>query len=306
MKKVFALLLTLLMILSLTACGSSASPSNKAKAAYDAAEEEYGYWDAGEASTTAAPSDSEAAAAVKTAKMIYTANIDMETLSFDDANSDLTALVEQMGGYFEQRSLNNYSSGYRHGSYTVRVPAQRFEEFCNQVGTLCHVTYSNSGAQNISEVYYDTESRLVTAQTKLARLQELLSQADSMEDIITIESAISDTEWTIESLSGTLRSYDALVDYSTVYLELNEVYKLSGTDEAPVSFGGRMGSAFVNGLRAAWNTLEDLAVWLAYNWLGLVIAAAVVVLIIRICRRKGKKISLRRKNKKTEDSTEAE
>lgn len=306
MKKAFALLLTLLMILSLSACGSSASPSGKGKtAAYDAAEEEYGYRDAAE-SPAAAPSDNEAAAAVKSAKMIYTANIDMETLSFDDATSDLTALVEQMGGYFEQRSLNNYSSGYRHGSYTVRVPAQRFEEFCNQVGTLCHVTYANSGAENISEVYYDTESRLVTAQTKLARLQELLSRADSMEDIITIESAISDTEWTIENLSGTLRSYDALVDYSTVYLELSEVYKLSGTDEAPVSFGGRLGSAFTGGLRAAWNALEDLAVWLAYNWLGLLIAAAVVVLILRICRRKGKKITLRRKSKQTEESAESE
>ena len=31
-----------------------------------------------------------------------------------------------------------------------------------------------------------------------------------MEDIITIESAISETEQTIEDLSGTLRGYDAV------------------------------------------------------------------------------------------------
>ena len=50
-------------------------------------------------------------------------------------------------------------------------------------------------------------------QIKLERLQKLLAQAENMEDIITIESAISETEWNIEDLSGTLRHYDALVDF---------------------------------------------------------------------------------------------
>ncbi len=80
----------------------------------------------------------------------------------------------------------------------------------------------SSSAENITEEYYDTDSRLKTAQIKLERLQELLSKADNMADIITIESAISDTEYEIESLSGTLRHYDALVDYATVSLTLSE------------------------------------------------------------------------------------
>ena len=46
-----------------------------------------------------------------------------------------------------------------------------------------------------------------------------------MADIITIESAISDTEYEIESLSGTLRHYDALVDYATVSLTLSRTFR---------------------------------------------------------------------------------
>lgn len=84
----------------------------------------------------------------------------------------------------------------------MRVPAAEYEHFCEQVGSLCHVTYMSSSAENITEEYYDTDSRLKTAQIKLERLQELLSKADNMADIITIESAISDTEYEIESLSG--------------------------------------------------------------------------------------------------------
>ena len=69
------------------------------------------------------------------------------------------------------------------------------------------MTWQSDTAENISERYYDTQSRLETAQIKLERLQELLKKAESMEDIITIESAISETEYEIEDLSGTMRHY---------------------------------------------------------------------------------------------------
>ena len=104
------------------------------------------------------------------------------------------------------------------------------------MGELCHVVRQEEDSDNISEQYYDTESRLVTQQTKLERLQTLLSQAETMEDIITIESAISETELEIEQLTGTLRQYDSLVDYSTVTISLEEVYRLSNVEEAPTSF----------------------------------------------------------------------
>ena len=60
---------------------------------------------------------------------------------------------------------------------------------------MCHVVYMSSSAENITEAYYDTDSRLKTAQIKLERLQNLLANADNMADIITIESAISETEY---------------------------------------------------------------------------------------------------------------
>lgn len=95
------------------------------------------------------------------------------------------------------------------------------------------MTWQNTELQNITETYYDTDGRLKTQQIKLERLQKLLAQAENMEDIITIESAISETEWNIEDLSGTLRHYDALVDFATVTVSLQEVYKYSDTEELP-------------------------------------------------------------------------
>ena len=242
----------------------------------------------------------------KPVKMIYTGYMEMQTLDFDKASSDIDALVKELGGYFQQSSVSNGSNGYRRASYTVRVPSAQFEPFFQQAGQLCHVTYKNASADDVSESYYDTEARLETARIKLERLQTLLAKATSMEDIITIESAISETEWDIENLSGTLRHYDALVDYATIDVELCEVYKLSGQDEAVTTFGGRLGQSFVRGLKAVGGTLEDLAVWVAYSWIWLVVLAVVIIVIVRIVRRKsgGKKFSLKRKKKAAESDAE--
>lgn len=317
MKRITTLLLTLVLVLLLAGCGSAqAAGSDSAAAPMDFGD---GYWntvdsngsdenydivdDAAEPGAMEAENGG-AAQTNKPAKRIYTGYMEMQTLDFDAASSGIDALVEELGGYFQQSSTSNGSSGYRHANYTIRVPAEQFETFFQKAGALCHVTYSNTNTDDVSESYYDTEARLETARIKLDRLQELLAKATSMEDIITIESAISETEWDIENLSGTLRHYDALVDYATIDVELSEVYKLSGQDEAVTTFGGRLGQSFVNGLKAVGNALEDFAVWLAYSWFWLLVIAAVIVVIVRIARRKGggKKFSLKRKKAKTGDT----
>ena len=141
---------------------------------------------------------------------------------------------------------------------------------------------------------------LLRRRTKEAyRLQKLLSQAENMEDIITIESAISETEWNIEDLSGTLRHYDALVDFATINVHVSEVYKYSDTEELPENFGDRLSSAMSRGWHSFVNGMEDFAVALAYSWMWLilwaVIIAAAVVILRKIRRRSGMKKPLFKK-----------
>ena len=295
MKRCLTLLLELVLALSLAACSAKSASSDSASMAsdsydfngaelpdakYDDTASDDGAWNGQEVSSAGAD------LAERGVKMVYTASIEMQTLEFDQAAQDIAALVESMGGYFEQKNFSNYSSSYRHASYTVRVPAEQFTDFCAQVGTLCHVTWQSDTAENISEQYYDTQSRLETAQIKLERLQELLSKADNMADIITIESAISDTEYEIESLSGTLRHYDALVDYATVSLTLSETYKLDENEGAPLTFGARIARAFTNGLRDTGVFLEDLAIGIANNLVFLAVLAALAVIVVRAVRKK--------------------
>lgn len=283
MKRGFAWLLTLLALLGLlsgcggggdTAAADTATSADTADNGTAASGGSYGAWAETEVAEDSGQAEDGASDRLENAKMIYTARMEVETTAFDTAAADLRTLVEILGGYFEQAAVHNYGSGYRSGDYTVRVPADQFQPFLDRVGTLCHVTCQEQTSENVSEAYYDAESRLATQRTKLERLQNLLAQAENMEDIITIESAISDTELEIERLTGTLRQYDALVDYATVHLSLQEVYQLSNVEEPATSFASRMGAAFASGWRGFVGALESLAVALAYGWVWLLLLAA--------------------------------
>ena len=293
MKRGFAWMLALLLLLGLlSGCGgggdnATASDTASSSVATDGADDaggSYGAWP--EAAVTEETGETTGEDGgddrLENAKMIYTARMEVETTGFDAADADLRTLVEVLGGYFEQAAVHNYGSGYRSGDYTVRIPADQFQAFLDQVGTICHVTYKEEGSENVSEAYYDAESRLVTQQTKLERLQNLLAQAENMEDIITIESAISDTELEIEQLTGTLRHYDSLVDFSTVYITLQEVYQLSNVEEPATTFGSRMSTAFASGWRGFVSALEGLAVALAYGWVWLLLLVVIGVVVGRI------------------------
>ncbi len=303
MKKTISVFLAAMMLFVLVGCGAGAdteAAAPQAMAGGGVKYENYSYAVEERAESEMMPMekpmveeglwDNKSAASDSAAKMeekiIYTAHMEMQTLDYETADTAISELVKSCGGYFERRSVSNRSSGYRYGEYTVRVPVAEYEHFCNQIGELCHVTYAQSFAENISEAYYDTAARLETAEIKLDRLQELLKKADNMADIITIESAISETEYTIENLTGTLRRYDALVDYSTVTVSLSEVYKLSGTETAPETFGDRMGNAFTNGFRSAIDFFEDLMVGLASAWVSLIVLAVIVIVLVTLLRRK--------------------
>ncbi len=308
MKKRFCLILAALLLLALlSGCGGASAPTMSASknesAAYATTPAAAPMMPAADSGWSAEHQMAEPAAQYAgekntqqqtgsglpaNVKLIYRANIDLESTEFDAALQGLNALVERLGGYFENSELNNYSS-YRNGYYVVRLPSEHFEEFCSAVGELCQVNSLSRSAEDVSEYYYDTEARLTTQKTKLARLQELLRQAEKMEDIITLESAISDTELQIENLTGTLRKYDSLVGYATVNISLREVYKLTEVEQPAIGFGAKMAAAFRSGSTRFVNGIQSFLLEMARAWTGwvvfLVFVALVVFIVLRIRRR---------------------
>lgn len=244
---------------------------------------------AGVADSVYSKSDRDAVYNSEDNKIIRTAEISIQSTDFDGSVKALNLLTEQLGGYYETAEVE--SGGYydRHANrsayYVVRIPKESFEAFRDGSGGIGHVYSIQENTQNVGETYYDTEARLATLTTKRERLLALLEKADVMEDIITLENALADVQYEIDLHTATLRKYDSLIDYATFRIRLNEVTEIKEVAGEKESFGTKLSSNLKTGFGEFGAALQNAAIWIARNLIGVVIFAAVVVAAIFIVRR---------------------
>lgn len=194
-----------------------------------------GYDSAGNAQDTSTTVPEETAATADR-KLIKTVNMDVETREYDKLLSAVENKVTELGGYIESLDAYNGSTYYsyrstRNANLTIRIPKDRLEEFQNTVSELGNVTSRSENVQDVTLTYVDLQSHRDALQTEQERLLQLLEQAESIEDIITIEQRLSDVRYQLESMESQLRSYDNQVDYSTVYLYIDEVEVYTPVEE---------------------------------------------------------------------------
>ena len=301
MKKALSLLLAVLLVFALCACGSADTASSAPAASYDMAytedaypaeAEEYG----GFAVTggTQLESGSGAAPEGSPEKLIYSASATVETTEFDGTIEKLSALVEQYGGFVESSSVNgsNYytqSRGYsstRYASYVIRVPSDKFSALMGSLSTLGNVPYSHTYTENITAQYYDTDARLTAYQTQEARLLEMMEAAKTVEDLIAIEEKLTELRYQIESLQSTLKNWDRQVAYSTLDLEVQEVVEY--TPESRMSYGQELALALTNGLKRTGEFFKDLLLAIVGALPALVILAVVLAILIPVWKKRRK------------------
>lgn len=231
-------------------------------------------------------------------KLVYTAQLNLQTTDYEKAEGDLTSLVESMGGYFEYTHVDRggyYSDGTRiYGNYTVRIPADKYESFLASVGETCHVVSLDRSVSDIGMDYFDTETRLNTLRTKMERLTELLERAEAMSDIIELENSIANTQYEIDWHTSTLNRYDSLVGYSTVNISLEQVARLSGGVDDQEGFFPSLLRSLKEGLGHFADSIETVALWIAYNLVSLAILAVLLLLSVKWYRKRmpGRQLSL--------------
>ncbi len=306
-KKVFALLLCAALIAALFAgCSSDNAYYGKSSSAssYDgyreepyayttetkaASDEDYYYYD--EPEMYADDSSSLASLTVESAlnsnrKIILTANIYMETRDFSGSVQMLRESVEALGGYISGADTSIYNSTYslHHGYYTVRIPAENFSDFITASEKMGNVTSANVGQTDVTYSYNDIETRLETLYAQKDRLLALMEEAEDIDTIVTLENALTETIYEIESLTGQRNRYDDQIAYSTAYVSIDEVRDLTATVTPPKTLGERISQAFTSTWQNFGDGCEDFLVWLVEALPTLIILAIIAIVIIVIIR----------------------
>ena len=228
-------------------------------------------------------------------KIIYEGTIEARTKKYDDDLNTIMTKLREYGGYQQNASTSGtkpegWQDKGRSATLILRVPSDHFDDFMNVLKGLGETVSTQVNGRDVSEDYFDTESRLKTLRIQQERLEELLKQAATLEDIIEIENAIENTTNEIQSLEIQLRDYDSLIDYSTVTVYLTEVNSLQEVKPSEEPLGERISAAFYGVLNALAKFGEGLAIFFVGGSPILVpLIIAGVVLLIVFSRRKKKK-----------------
>ncbi|MBQ3276809.1 MAG: DUF4349 domain-containing protein [Oscillospiraceae bacterium] len=227
-------------------------------------------------------------------KIIYNAEVTLETTEFDDALEKIGALVRELGGYIESTSVSgsNYSAiskgntGVRSAYFTIRIPSENFSQLTGTLSQLGNVPSSRTYSRNVTREYYDVQSRLDAYRTQEKCLLEMLSIAETVEDMLSIQRELTEVQYQLDSLTGTLRYYDNQVSYSTVDLSVKEVREYTPEPTIKLTYWERMARGFRTSLKETGEFFTDLFLWLVTSLPWLVPLAAVIWLAVHLIRRR--------------------
>ncbi len=305
-KKLCVTLLAMMMVFTLSGCGASGSKGFSGSAAADTAapqeapveeftvteeavEEEA--WDDAEAEmdsgmTDAAAGGAETETVQSNEKIIYTYNYSVETKQFDKFMQTVQARINEYGGYLESSETNGNPemSIRRYANMVIRIPADKMHEFLNMVKENSNVTYSSSSTEEVTLSYVDMQSHIKALKTEQETLMGILERATKLEDIITIQNQLTNIRYELESYESQLRVYDNRINYSTLYLDINEVERETSV-ATELTYGQEISQGLSDTFYDIGQGLRGFSIWFIVNLPFLLVWALIIVIIVLIVRK---------------------
>ena len=302
-RKVEAFLIAVMLVMMTAGCGNSSKMAVEDRATVSSGAEldgEYS-WDTDETADTGVTSENGLEAQVENGrKLIRTVSLSLETKEFDSVLTNLSTKTTELGGYIETSSVNGNSYSHhstRYASYVIRIPANKLNEFVEVVSELGNVTQKNESVEDVTLRYIDVESHKKALETEQERLLELLSKAENMEEILTIESKLADIRYEIENYESQLKTMDNQIDYSTVSVYVDEVERVTDTGEK--GFFEEIKERFGNSLYVVARGIRGLVIGILGSLPILIVCGGVIAVVVIVVRK-----ILKKRNMRKEDRTQ--
>lgn len=306
MRNTYCSLLAVSLALVLTACGGSAkfdagvestSPAMSSSAAaqapmamveYAEMAEEIDIDENGATNNTAALSGQETPQAQlpENRKIIRHMSLYLETQDFEKAVSQIRQAVTDSGGYIEQENISGRSirghreENPRHAYFMARIPSQRLDGAVSTVSSLCNMRERQENTDDVTERYYDAQARLRSLELQEQRLLAILEKAEKLEDVVSLEQALSEVRYEIESITASIRHMDSQVTYSYLEMNLDEVVTYTESPGIPKTFGEELAAAASASMRGVTDFCKSMLLGLIRNGPVLIIGLLVWALII--------------------------
>ena len=158
----------------------------------------------GQASTPVAPQQKPA---VASQMLVYTANLHVRVQEVPKAIDAVERMAKQRGGYLVERQDNRI---------TVRVPSARFDAALDELVKLGDLVHRNVSIEDVTDLYFDMQTRMKNLEVVKKRLEELLEKAKTVEESLAVQRQLERVSGELERLRGKLKLLAELVMFSTI------------------------------------------------------------------------------------------
>jgi Domain of unknown function (DUF4349) len=183
------------------------------------------------------------------------------TIRVDSVDSSLTSIISLTSDYegVVQSQDRSDAEGVDYANVTIRIPADRFDEFVDQLAEIGDVEYLNINAMDVTTQVRDIDARVLALQTSIERLKDLQSQAGTVTDLVAIESELTTRQAELDSLLSQQNYLKDQVAMSTLTVNIVP------SSETALSLPD-VGGAFTSGVQGL------------LNFVGFLVSAAVFLL----------------------------
>ena len=216
-------------------------------------------------------------------KLVKSVNLNTETKTFDSSIEWLKKYVSSFNGIIDNSYIDTgdaSSSNYKKNAYfSIRIPANKLDSFLSKIGDNLNVTFKQENIVDVTEDYFDSESRLKSLKIEEENLNEMLKKAKSVDEMIKVEDKLSEVRSNIENINRRIKNYDKQINYSSVDISITEVKDLTDTKSDKDNFSKES----LN--KKMLKTIEDVKLFLkkvaAYIFINIpwIILFLIVVLI---------------------------
>lgn len=189
-------------------------------------------------------------------KIIKTGYVSLVVKDVEQSLDEISAITSKLGGYIVSSNKSDDDDSVR-GNIAIRVPAEKYDEAFTELRAIAvQVPNESTDAQDVTEEYIDLTARLSTLEATEAQYLELLKKAETVEDILNVQRALSDVRQDIETLKGRIQYLERTSDMSLININIREeaTFQEKGWEageifksavRALVSIGQFLGSAII-------------------------------------------------------------
>ena len=212
-------------------------------------------------------------------KIIQTGEIFLIVEDIKESNSSIRNKANELNGYTESENISENSSNTR-----IRIPSDKLDIFIEYINKNYDVRNQQMSAQDITDTYVDNEARLKNFKAQESQTLEILKKANTVEDILKVQSEISKLRGEIEALESRKNIWDKDIEFSTIRISSSKksiaieskIKALSGSE-----FFRSISKGFLKSTATLILVIQNIIIFFISNIIVLFILAVSAIIIYR-------------------------